>query len=198
MKNLIIAMALLFFASFGLVAQEYAVQSDNSQIKWLGEKVTGEHTGTIAIKDGSLAVDGDKLSGKFTIDMSSITVLDIPADNENNAKLTGHLKSDDFFGVEKHPEATFEIIKTSPMKVKEGQKANYRITGKLTIKGKTNEISFPAHVTMDDSKVMAKARVTVDRSKFDVRYGSGSFFDNLGDKLIYDDFHLDLAIVASK
>ena len=199
MKNTIIKTIIVGIAVFAssVLAQSYTIDASKSTVNWHGEKVTGEHTGTIQLKSGALNVDGYKMTGEFQIDMTTIANTDIGSD-EMRGKLEGHLKSDDFFSVASHPTATFKITKTSPLKEREGSKANFRITGDLTIKGITHEISFPAHVETSEGGVMAKAKVTIDRSKWEVRYGSGTFFDNLGNKLIYDDFHLELALVGSK
>ncbi|HQV33223.1 MAG TPA: YceI family protein [Calditrichia bacterium] len=192
----VVAAALML--SLGVSAQTYVVNADGSTMAWVGEKVTGKHNGVISLKDGVFSVEGDKMSGNFTVDMTSIVVKDIPMDNEYNGKLTGHLKSPDFFSVADHPEAKFEITKVVPYKAKDGEEANYKVTGNLTIKGITHEISFPAMITMDGDSFSAKATTSIDRSRWDIRYGSGSFFDNLGDKLIYDDFHLEINLVGSK
>ena len=192
----VIAAALML--SLGVSAQTYVVNADGSTMAWVGEKVTGKHNGVISLKGGVFSVEGDKMSGNFTVDMTSIVVKDIPMDNEYNGKLTGHLKSPDFFSVADHPEAKFEITKVVPYKAKDGEEANYKVTGNLTIKGITHEISFPAMITMDGDSFSAKATTSIDRSRWDIRYGSGSFFDNLGDKLIYDDFHLEINLVGSK
>ena len=192
----VVAAALML--SLGVSAQTYVVNADGSTMAWVGEKVTGKHNGVISLKDGVFSVEGDKMSGNFTVDMTSIVVKDIPMDNEYNGKLTGHLKSPDFFSVADHPEAKFEITKVVPYKAKDGEEANYKVTGNLTIKGITHEISFPAMITMDGDSFSAKATTSIDRSRWDILYGSGSFFDNLGDKLIYDDFHLEINLVGSK
>lgn len=196
MNAILISLALLLFSG-AAAAQTYVVNADASEMAWIGEKVTGQHNGTINIKEGEFTIDGENMSGAFVIDMNSLYVLDIPADNENHAKLTGHLKSDDFFSVGTYPEATFTVTKVLPYRAREGETANYKVTGDLTIKGITNEISFPAHIDIADGKMTAKASFSVDRSRWNVRYGSGTFFDNLGDKLIYDDFHIDLNLVGS-
>ncbi len=162
------------------------VNPAKSEFKWVGKKVTGQHDGKVNVKSGSLQMDGNKITGgRFVMDMRSITVEDIK-DAETNGKLLGHLKSDDFFGVEKHPEATFVIKEATPLKNNQTT-----LTGDLTIKGKTHTISFPATVTNN----RAKAEFDVDRTKWDIRYGSGSFFDNLGDKAIYDDFTVKMDLV---
>jgi len=170
----------------------FMVDTEQSEIKWNGKKVTGEHFGNINLASGSLIWNNDQISGgEFVIDMSSITCSDL-TDAGTNAKLVNHLKSDDFFGVEKFPNAKFVITS-----INKDQDDTYNVTGDLTIKENTNEISFPAQINMQDKKLNATANITIDRSKYDVRYGSGSFFDNLGDKMIYDDFNLDLNLVAS-
>lgn len=173
-------------------AVTYAADVKSSKIVWVGKKVTGEHKGNISLKSGSLLVDGKAIkSGSFEMDMNSITNTDL-TDKEYNAKLIGHLKSDDFFGVATNPVAKFEITKAE---LKEG--ANYNITGKLTIKGITNEITFPATVTIQPKTLTATAKILVNRTKFNIKYGSGSFFDNLGDKAINDDFELNIDLVAN-
>lgn len=163
---------------------EKTVNVENSSVNWKGYKVTGEHTGNISLESGKLEFENDKLvGGKFVIDMTTISVTDLEGDQKG--KLDGHLKSTDFFGVEEHPTATLVITEVTPT----GKTLN--VTGDLTIKGITESITFPMSVT-DNT---ATAKLKIDRSKYDVRYGSTSFFDNLKDKAIYDEFDLtvDLA-----
>ncbi len=170
-----------------------SVNVAESKVVWLGKKVTGEHTGTIEIGQGDLEFANDKLvGGSFEIDMKSMKNTDIEND-EYNQKLVDHLKSDDFFGVEKFPKSTF-VIKN----VEQKSNTRYHVSGDITIKGITKSIEFSVELTMVDSKAVASTSITIDRSEFDIRYGSGSFFDNLGDKMIYDDFTLDITIVANK
>ena len=169
----------------------FKVQPDQSVIAWIGHKVTGEHNGTIGIKDGSLVWNHGTLeSGSITIDMASVTVLD--QQGGGKTKLEGHLKSDDFFGVEKHPTATLAI--TRVVSKGEGQ---YTITADLTIKGITNPVTFDANVKTEANQLTATADIKVDRTLYDIRYGSGKFFDDLGDKAIYDEFDLNIKLVAS-
>lgn len=171
--------------------ESYNVDTDASSIVWTGHKVAGEHTGTIQIKDGNLEMDGDKLQGgSFVIDMNTISTTDL--EGEDAGKLDGHLKSDDFFGVASHPTAKLVITK-----VQAQSNGKYDVTGNLTIKETTKEVTFPATVKVSGSQVTADAKIVVDRSEFNVRYGSGSFFDNLGDKTIYDDFDLEVSLVAN-
>jgi polyisoprenoid-binding protein YceI len=170
----------------------YTVDNQKSTVEWLGKKVTGQHNGTINIKSGTLKMDANTLvGGEFEIDMKSIVVLDLK-DPGSNKKLTDHLNSDDFFSVETYP--------TSELKITNVSKANdneVNIRGDLTIKGTTHPIEFPATLTMSDGTMEAKANITIDRAKYNVRYGSGSFFKGLGDKLIYDDFNLTIHLVAN-
>ena len=164
------------------------VDITQSKIEWLGKKVTGEHTGTINIKTGKLNWENNMLKGGYIeIDMNTINVTDL--EGEYKGKLEGHLKSPDFFSVADYPVAKFTFNEVNPS----GVKNIYNINGELTIKGITNKLSFQAEIMGNK----AKAKVTVDRSKYDVRYGSNSFFDNLGDKAIYDDFELDVNLVLN-
>ncbi|WP_266204408.1 YceI family protein [Pontibacter kalidii] len=179
-------------------ARAYKVDVANSDLKWHAKKVTGEHLGSIALQSGEMTVNGNKIvGGTFVIDMNSITCSDIK-DDQYNAKLVGHLKSDDFFSVEKHPTATFKISSVKPVAKAEAGKPNATITGDLTIKGITNQVTFPATVSVKNGVASAKADVTIDRTKYDVRYRSNSFFDNLGDKAIYDDFVVSLNVTAKQ
>ncbi|NLR60415.1 YceI family protein [Chitinophaga polysaccharea] len=170
----------------------FQVDSKESKLNWTGKKVTGQHQGTINIADGKLDVENNVLKGgNFSLDTRSIAVTDIK-DEGSNAKLLGHLKSEDFFSVEKFPSASFI---TTSVTAKSG--GNYEVSGKLTIKGITNPITFPATVTVDGGKLTAKAAIKVDRTKYNIKYGSKSFFEGIGDKAIYDDFDLDVVLVAN-
>ncbi len=172
----------------------YSVDTESSKIEWRAQKVTGKHNGSLMIKSGSLDMeDGVLKGGNFDIDMTTITVLDL--EGRGKERLEGHLKSADFFNVEEHTTANFTITKVYPIDTK----GTYRIIGDLTIKGNTNEIKFNATVTEEEGKITGTAsEVEIDRSEYDIRYGSGSFFENLGDKTIYDEFQLDITLVASK
>lgn len=156
------------------------VNAEKSTVTWKAYKVTGSHTGTVALQSGSLEFDGDKLTGgEFTVDMTSINTTDLQGEYKD--KLDGHLKSADFFGVETHTTST--LVFTT---VEASGKNSYKVTGDLTIKNITKPVTFD--VSIYGSK--ATATLKVDRAEYDVRYGSGSFFDNLGDKTIYDEFDL--------
>jgi polyisoprenoid-binding protein YceI len=173
---------------------EFAADLGASTIEWKGFKPTGSHNGTINIESGTLnMVDGEISGGSFTINMGSISVLDIPADDKGNSDLKGHLTSPDFFDVEKYPNAKFEI---TGMNEAEGKTM---LSGNLTLKDATNNVTFPVSVTNEgDSMTLTSETFTIDRSKWNVQYGSKSFFDNLGDKFINDDIELKISIKATK
>ena len=186
MKNLkSFALALVALVTLSTSAQTKKVDAAKSTINWVGKKVTGSHEGTINIKDGALVFKGNKLAGgSFTVDMTSINTTDL--EGKSKSSLDGHLKSDDFFGTENHPTANLVIKKIA-------DKGNgvYGVNADLTIKGKTNTIGFEITVAGNT----ATADLKVDRTKYDIKYGSGSFFEGLGDKAIYDEFELKVKLV---
>jgi polyisoprenoid-binding protein YceI/DNA-binding MarR family transcriptional regulator len=181
-------------AEAGAGAKTFVIDAAASSLEWYASKVTGEHNGTVPIKGGELAVENNKLSaGKFTMDMTQIVVLDL-TDAETNGKLTGHLKSEDFFSVEKSPESSFELVSAEAIEGAAAGAANYNVKGNLTIKGITKAISFPAIITMSESELTANAEVAIDRTEWDIKYGSGKFFEGLGDKMINDEFKIKFNI----
>ena len=185
----------LILISFTATAQhEYKTDTDNSVINWKGFKPTGEHYGTIKLTNGFFSAGNNTISGgNFTIDMNSIVNLDMDATSEYNSKLVNHLKSEDFFDSKQFPTATFKIIKATP----KGEKT--LIQGNLTIKDKTNSIEFLATVEFKGDKLTFKSDTfKIDRSKWDVKYKSKSFFDSLGDKFIYDDMEMTINVTAIK
>jgi len=192
----IAALTLVTFLFVAFVAPppvtKFKADVKSSSLLWTGKKVTGQHNGTISLSSGELIAEGKTIKGgSFEIDVTSLAVTDL-TDKSYNDKLVTHLKSDDFFGATKYPKATFTIASVSP-----NSGDQYLIKGDLTIKGKTNPIEFSATIVLTDKQVTAKAKIIVNRAKYDIRYGSKSFFDNLGDKVIYDDFELDLNLVAT-
>jgi polyisoprenoid-binding protein YceI len=179
LKGAIATTIILGLVAFTNTVEKKKVDVKESTIQWEGEKLTGSHSGTINLKDGFfLMEDGKLIGGEFTADMTSIDVTDLEGDNRKD--LMGHLKSDDFFGVETHKTAKFVITTVA----KKGDV--YGVSGDLTIKGNTNPIAFDLKMTENS----ATTNLSIDRTKYNVRYGSGSFFDNLGDKTIYDEFNL--------
>lgn len=158
------------------------VKTEASTVTWKAYKVTGSHTGTLELDQGYLLFDDEKLTGgEFTVDMSSLVSTDLEGDPENKGKLEGHLNSDDFFYTKNHP--TSKLVFTD---IKSTGKNSYEVTGDLTIKNITKPVVFD--VSVYGSK--ATATVKVDRTDYDIKYGSGNFFENLGDKTIYDEFDL--------
>jgi len=156
----------------------------NSSVKWLAKKVTGSHEGVVTISDAHLHFEDDMLTGgNIKIDMNSINCTDLVG--EPKEQLEGHLLSDDFFGTKYYPTAELEIVKA-----KKTSYDTYKIEGIIEIKGVKQDIAFNANL----KNGIAKADLVIDRSKFNVKYGSGTFFENLGDKMIYDEFNLSVVI----
>ncbi|MCF2446996.1 YceI family protein [Dyadobacter sp. CY345] len=170
----------------------FRVDSAKSSIDWTGKKVTGAHNGTIDIESGTLILSDGKLSGgDFTIDVSTIKILDV-TDTDLNAQFAGHLFSEDFFSIEQYPHASFAITSVTYL-----ENDNYKIVGNLTIKGITHPASFHAEVAISDQTVTAFGKIIVDRTKYDMKFRSGNFFTNLGDTLIYNEFELEVKLQAS-
>ncbi|MXV51081.1 YceI family protein [Pedobacter sp. HMF7647] len=191
---------LVFAASVSLMAftnkpadEKFTVDTQKSTVTWIGRKVTGEHTGTIKLAGGTLVLNGGSLkSGMFDINMNSITTTDLQG--EYAQKLIGHLQSDDFFSTAKNPVSRFVITKVAPA----GPNV-VNVTGDLTIKGITKPVTFPATVKKEGNAVVAVAKgVKVDRTLYDIRYGSKSFFESIGDKAIDNDFELAINLLATK
>ena len=166
--------------------KKFEIVSAQSNIDWIGRKVTGAHNGTIAIKAGSFTTtDGKLTGGKVIIDTNSIKILDV-TDPATNEQFAGHLASDDFFSIEKYPEATLEITSVT----------GKHVEGDLTIKGITHPIGFDAAVNINGDTLIASGTMVVDRTKYDMQFRSGNFFQNLGDNLIYNEFDLNISITA--
>lgn len=186
MKNLkSIALALVVaFATVSVSAQSKKVDTAKSSINWLGKKVTGQHNGVVSLKEGNLVFSGQKVTGgNFVVDMTSLTATDLKG--EYQGKLNGHLKADDFFGTEKFPTAKLVFKKVV------AKSANlYTVTGDLTIKGITSPVTFDLTTTANS----ASTKFMVDRTKYDIKYGSGTFFSSIGDKAIADEFELDVTL----
>lgn len=175
-------------------AETLTVDKVASSIAWIGSKPTGSHNGTIGLESGVLNVAGGKVvGGSFIIDMNSITVLDIPADDKGNAKLKGHLTNADFFDIEKYPNAAFTITEVKDVDGKT------MLSGNLTLKETKNNVTFPVTISNDGSSTTITSETfSIDRTKWNVQYGSKSVFDNLGDKFINDNIELKIMVKASK
>ena len=199
MKNTILALSLILaHTAIASAKSTLALDTKASSVQWTGSKIIGDsHTGTIQITSGMVQMDGQNLvGGEFTIDMNSINNTDLAKDPKGKAKLEGHLKSDDFFGVAKHPTAVFKISEVKPNTDKK-MKHTHNITGDLTIKGKTNKVTVPATIKMEKDKATAMASFEIDRTLWDVKFGSKNFFENLaGDRVINNNIKFDLNLVA--
>ena len=187
MKNFkSISIVLLFFCFFIQAnAQTKKINISKSKITWIGKKITGEHEGIVKLKEGYFVFKNKKLEGgKFIVDMQSLSNTDQTGSSQ--AKLEGHLKSEDFFGVAKHPTATL-VFKS----IADKGKNTYLVNADLKIKGITNPIQFELTIKGNT----ATSDLVINRTKYDIKYSSGSYFDDLGDKTIYDEFDLKVALV---
>lgn len=179
-------------------SQQYITDVTKSSIEWKGSKPTGIHNGTINIENGSFMIkDGTVQSGTFLIDMKSIEVLDMEGEYKEN--LEKHLmgtvegKEDHFFDVNKFPTATFEVTGTETIDGKTN------LSGNLTIKDIKNNITFPVTVSNENGIfTLTSDTFTIDRTKWNVNYGSKSIFDDLGDSFVNDEVELKINLVASK
>ena len=167
-------------------SQSLTANKTQSVIRWYGEELTGKtHFGNLSFKEGQIELqDGLIIGGNFVVNMISLSVEDLSGGAK--ARLEGHLRSDDFFSVDKYPEATLKI--TQKAKFEEDVQKLY---GELTIKGIKHAVEFT--IILGDKKT-AIANLTFDRSKYNVRFRSGSFFENLGDKLILDDIRMEVSL----
>ncbi len=189
-NNVLFSLLAIFIilASFTTIKDEvYTVETSRSTIDWSAKKVLGGHVGTVKISSGTLIYDGKGLKGgSFVMDLANLT-----SDSE---RLTTHLKNDDFFSVDKHPTSKFDITKVSAAGTD-----RVNITGNLTIKGITHPITFPASVKQQKGIIVAVASgVKVDRTKYDIKFRSKSFFGDIGDKAIEDEFVLNINLSAKK
>lgn len=173
--------------------ETFVIDTKRSSVQWLAKKVGGEHRGGINLASGQLIIRENSIKdGSFTVDMASMSCTDL--EGEWNKKLIDHLKSDDFFAVGKNPVAKFNIKKITTISANRIQ-----VNGDLTIKGITHPLTFPAKIIKQNNELTAIAdHIKVDRTKYDIRYGSKSFFASLGDKAIDNVFELNIHLIASK
>ena len=179
---------MFFMTAFNPIKDDiYTVDVERSTIEWSAKKVGGGHAGTVKIAGGNLIHTGKTLkSGSFQMNMSSIT--------SDNARVTNHLKSDDFFSTEKNPMSKFEITKVTSAGID-----RVNITGNLSIKGFTHPVTFPASVKQQKGVLVAVASgIRVDRTKYDIKFRSKTFFGDIGDKAIDDEFELSINLTAKK
>ncbi len=170
----------------------YEVEPTNSAVTWTAKKITGKtHFGSVLFSSGSIQFENNTIqNGEIIIDMTSIEVLDIK-EEEMKAKLQGHLNSADFFDTAKFPTAKYTITS-----VEKGENSSFKLNGNMTIKGITQEVPANILLTLKGDLLVGGGTLSIDRSKFDVKYGSGSFFDNLGDDLIEDEISFKIKIIA--
>lgn len=198
MKKIILTLAL---AATGLLAfaqnqKTVVIDAEKSTCKWHAKKVTGQHEGFVKFESGNITLSGNQIvGGNFTIDMTTLDATDLTG--EWHDKLVGHLKSDDFFATDKFPTASLTIKKLNPIKGAKPGSNNFNVVADLTIKGITNEITFPAMIVVNKGKVIANANFDVDRTLYDIRYGSKSFFADIGDKAIDNNFNLKVRVVTN-
>jgi len=173
-----------FFTLQSFTVEKEDVKIKDSALTWVGSKVTGSHEGTIKLKSGYLTLDNnDLVGGEFVIDMTTIVCTDLSG--KGKAGIESHLKSDDFFGVDKFPTASLTILD-----VKKKGLGQYQVNANITIKGMTQEIMFDAEI----KEKSAKAKLVIDRTEFGIIYKSGNFFEELADKAIYDEFEMSIEL----
>jgi polyisoprenoid-binding protein YceI len=191
----IAVVTLLSFTAYH--TENFTVDTAASTVHWIGKKVTGEHEGFVKLKSGTLIMNhGTPVSGNFEIDMTSITCTDI-TDEKKNLDLVNHLKNDDFFSTGKFPVANLVISRINPVQNAKAGENNYELRGNLTIKGITQPIQFPALFTISAQQIKATAKITIDRTKWNISYKSGTVFPELVDKAIADNVEFDVNITAS-
>ncbi len=185
--TLVIGMTLLTAFNMPVKVDNYTVDIDRSTIEWTAKKVGGGHAGTVKIAQGNLIYNGKSLKGgSFTMIMPSIT--------SDNDRVTTHLKSEDFFSAVKHPTSKFEITNVTPAGAN-----RVNITGNLTIKEITHALTFPATVKQQKGLVVAVAKgIRIDRTKYEIKFRSKTFFSTIGDRAIDDEFELSVNLVAKK
>ena len=197
MKKILFSLALSIVTTISFATNLHIdnvrVSSESSTIKWIGSKIASSHEGNVSIQKGTLAIDhGTLVGGEFSIDMNSIVCTDLEP-NKGGKKIVKHLKNEDFFNVEEYPLAYVKIIRAV-----KGSGNTYKIIADLTIKGITKPITFQADVNVNGKNFLATANIKIDRTKWDIQYGSGSFFDNLGDKMILDEIEFDIYLLSVK
>ena len=201
-------------------SESYNIDTQESEVTWIGSKPTGKHHGVIPITSGDIAVeDGKVVGGTIVINVAEIDNVDLKEDPDSHSKLVTHLKSEDFFDTENHPTAEFVITSVKPyskedsVKVKEEFDTQYKpasakehmvaspihkVTGNLTMRGKTLSVSFPAHVELNDDKVIAKAKFNIDRTQWGLQYNNeANVVDKAKDKFIYNTVNVGFDIVAT-
>lgn len=206
-KSILLSSAVLFSlaaytqaATKKTTAKKVTVNTADSRVNWIGKKPAGEHNGYIKLSAGSVELAGNDIAGgSFVIDMNSIVNLDLNDEGMNN-RLVGHLKSADFFDVEKYPSASFVITKVNRLKstVTGAGKMTHRIEGNLTMKGITKPVTFDASVNVTGGKLTATSEsFVINRTLWNVNYQSKSIFAELKDQFINDDITLTVKLTSN-
>ena len=173
-----------FFTLQSFTIEKEDIKIKNSTLTWVGSKITGSHEGTIDLKSGYLTLDNnDLVGGEFVIDMTTIVCTDLSG--KGKASIESHLKSDDFFSVDKFPNASLTILN-----VEKKNLGQYQVNANITIKGFTQKIVFDAEL----EEKTANAKLIIDRTLFGIIYKSGNFFEELADKAIYDEFEISIEL----
>ena len=184
---------LFLFCTSIVFSSRYFIDTEKSNVIWIGRKVSGEHHGVINIKRGYVDIEKKSIvGGEIVIDMKSIEVVDMS--DKYNRKLEKHLKNSDFFDVDLFPESTFKIKKNHELITDE----NILFEGDLTIKDTTIISSIPSKILLEDNIVKAIGIVDIDRTLYGITYGSGTFFEDLTDRAIDDNFTLKFKIFADR
>jgi polyisoprenoid-binding protein YceI len=196
MKKILLSLVLSIGTLFAFATKPHIdnvrVNAESSTVKWIGSKVASSHEGKVSISKGVLSIDhGILVGGEIAIDMRTITNTDMEGGRKQ--KLESHLKNKDFFNVEAFPLAIIKIIGAE-----KGKGNMYEITANLTIKGIEHPITFEADVNINGVNFLAEARIKIDRTKWGIRYGSGSFFEDLGDKMILDEIAFEIFLLSVK
>lgn len=177
--------------------ESFKVDAAASTFKWHATKVTGEHFGVVKYNNGTVKFNGSSLNGsEIVMDMTSIDATDLTG--EYHDKLVGHLKSEDFFSVEKNKTSILKVKSSTPIKGAAAGTNNYDIVADMIIKGISNEVKFPAIVVATKGQVVINADFDINRTLYDIKYGSKTFFDGIGDKAISDNFNVKVRVVANK
>ncbi len=197
MKKILLALTLSLITLFVFATKPHIenvrIDSETSKVEWIGSKVASSHEGNVNISKGFLSIDhGTLVGGEIAIDMNSISCSDIKSEKKNKY-LVDHLKDEDFFHTAKFPLATIKIIRAET-----AGENSYKILADLTIKGITHPIAFQAHVRINGKDFSARANIRIDRTKWDIRYGSGTFFEDLGDKMILDEIKFNISLLSVK
>lgn len=172
---------------------KFQIQKTSSTVNWTGKKVLGLHTGSINVAGGNIEMTGDNISGgEIVIDMTSIIITDIN-DAKTNQDFKDHLLDDEFFSVDKYP--TAHLVLNNGIAIGNNK---YKLTGILSIKDIAHPVSFIATVEVFTDTLHSLGEIIIDRTLYNIRYGSGKFIANLGDKIIFDDFVLQFKLVGQR